>query len=174
MDLDRMYLTLIILIFSPLLLMFLHMAAVRVIKMFNVNMSNQRSLILTELLFNFPVLMIIYLINKTPVSLIYGFIVYNSLGYSYFHFFNMSETARRVRILIEVRLKKSVSSEAITKNYNCDLMISNRLKRLVELGQIKLHNNKYVLCGRLLLAGAVLIFSMRKLLGFEENGKKQR
>ncbi len=154
--------------------MLLHMAAVRVIKMFNANISNQKSLILTELLFNFPLLVIIYLINKTPDSLIYGFIVYNSLGYSYFHFFNMSETARRVRILIEVRLRKSVSFEDITENYNCDLMISNRLKRLVGLGQIKLHNNKYFVCGRLLLAGAVLMYSARKILGFEENGKKQR
>ena len=170
---DEMYLTLIILIFSPLLLMFLHMAAVRVIKMLNVNISNQRSLILTEVLFNFPLLVIIYLINKTLVSLIYGFIVYNSLGYSYFHFFNMSETARRIRILMEIRREKSVSSKAVMENYNCDLVISNRLKRLVELRQIKLQDNKYVLCGKLLLACAVLIFLMRKLLGFEINEKQR-
>ena len=61
MALDGMYLTLIILIFSPLLLMFLHMAAVHVIKRFSVNISSQRSLILTELLFNLPLLVIIYL-----------------------------------------------------------------------------------------------------------------
>ena len=170
---DGMYLTLIILICSPLLLMLLHMAVVRVIKIFNVNMSNQRSLILTELFLNFPLLVIIYFINKTPVSLIYGCIVYNSLGYSYFHFFNMSETARRIRILIEIKLKKSVSFKDITENYNCDLMISNRLKRLVELGQVKLRDNKYILCGGLLLAGAVLIFSMRKLLGFGINEKER-
>lgn len=170
---DGMYLTLIILICSPLLLMLLHMAVVRVIKIFNVDMSNQRSLILTELFLNFPLLVIIYFINKTPVSLIYGCIVYNSLGYSYFHFFNMSETARRIRILIEIKLKKAVSFEDITENYNCDLMISNRLKRLVELGQIKLRDNKYILCGGLLLAGAVLIFSMRKLLGFGINEKER-
>ncbi len=153
--------------------MLLHMAVVRVIKIFNVNMSNQRSLILTELFLNFPLLVIIYFINKTPVSLIYGCIVYNSLGYSYFHFFNMSETARRIRILIEIKLKKSVSFKDITENYNCDLMISNRLKRLVELGQVKLRDNKYILCGGLLLAGAVLIFSMRKLLGFGINEKER-
>ncbi|MCK5267454.1 MAG: hypothetical protein KAR07_04755, partial [Spirochaetes bacterium] len=79
---DGMYLTLIILICSPLLLMLLHMAVVRVIKIFNVNMSNQRSLILTELFVNFPLLVIIHFINKTPVSLVYGCIVYNPLSYS--------------------------------------------------------------------------------------------
>jgi hypothetical protein len=80
-------------------------------------------------------------------------------GYSYFHFFNMSETARRIRILVEyvAGIQSSGSS------YNQDKILGNRITRMFDHGLItesggKLHAKN----GPLLWASYLIIF-WRKL-----------
>lgn len=164
---DKSYKILILLISSPFVLMLLHIIFVRADKFMKTGLSTQSSLVLCSGIMNVPFLWIVYALNGSVVSLLYSFIVLNSLSYSYFHFFNMSETARRIRLLTELKQRKSISPESIAEGYKGDAMISKRLDRLVSLGQIRLDDGKYHLSGRTLWVGAVLVRIWRTLLNIK-------
>lgn len=70
-------------------------------------------------------------------NLIVNIIIYSSLGYCYFHFINLGETARRIRILRELYDSNGgLSLEEILKRYNAKKMVELRLQRLLSNGQV--------------------------------------
>ncbi len=95
------------------------------------------------------------------------FIAYSALGYCYFHFINLGETARRTRILRE--LKESAGGltlNEILSRYNAKEIIERRISRLIQTGQVKLDNNKLFIGKPLVLIMArFLIFLKIILLG---------
>lgn len=99
-------------------------------------------------------------------SSIYGLIVYTALGYSYFHIFNMSETARRIRILYEIYTSKQLKASDIASLYNANDMLNNRLERLLSIKQIKLVEDRYFLDGKLFYYIARIVAGWGYLLGF--------
>ena len=71
-------------------------------------------------------------------------ITYVSLGYCYFHFINLGETARRIRILIELsNAQEGLSIDEILIRYNAREIVQRRLGRLTESGQIVYKDNRY-------------------------------
>lgn len=68
-----------------------------------------------------------------PDHIIHTFVLGLMLGYSYFHFFNMSETARRIRILVEYVAKIPPHQ---TQDYDTDTIFANRITRMHEHGLI--------------------------------------
>jgi hypothetical protein len=92
-------------------------------------------------------------------------VTYVSLGYSYFHFLNLGETARRIRILRELfESKDGLSYEEILQCYNSKIILDIRLKRLMDSGQIELKNKRYHIAKPLVLVFAQMIVRMKKLL----------
>jgi hypothetical protein len=87
-------------------------------------------------------------------------------GYIYFHFFNMTETARRIRLMYAVREGRW---EEIRRGegYDAERMLKMRLDRLEQLGQVSVVEGRYRLKarGRLLYAAASMLAEYRKLLG---------
>lgn len=102
-------------------------------------------------------------------STIYIYIIYCLFSYVYFHIFNMSETARRIRILLEIYKTGTVEKELLTRNYSSEDMLINRLKRLTSLRQLCLRGDKYVIKNKLLLFPARVVFALRKVLFPELN-----
>ena len=98
-------------------------------------------------------------------SSLYALIVYNLMGYAYFHVYNMSETARRVRILYDIYSKGSLTKADIEKIYNKGDMVAVRIERLLALGQIKKENDAYLLDGRFLYYAALLLAFWSRLIG---------
>jgi di/tricarboxylate transporter len=92
----------------------------------------------------------------------YCMIVYLCLVYTYFHFFNMSETARRIRILIHL-LRQNLSSEQLNKLYGPKQMIQVRLSRLCEMGWLKLTPDGLVINNKLALKVAQLFNLLHSL-----------
>jgi len=84
-------------------------------------------------------------------NLTVNIIIYSSLGYCYFHFINLGETARRIRILRELyESNGGLTLDKILKRYNAEAMVELRLQRLISSGQIilkdgRLHVGKPVL-----------------------------
>lgn len=71
-------------------------------------------------------------------------LIYALLGYCYFHFVNMSETARRIRILTELmEVRGGLSLREILERYNARDIIERRLTRLVNNGQVKCEKERY-------------------------------
>jgi len=100
------------------------------------------------------------------VWLVYCLVVYNCIGYCYFHLFNMSETARRIRILRDILAAGSLHREEILAIYGANEVVEVRLSRLEATGQLRLQAGRYVIKGRLLYWAARLVAAWRGILGF--------
>ncbi len=58
----------------------------------------------------------------------------------YFHFFNMSETARRIKLLLQIE-----AGEDPRRAYSSELVVEKRLRRLLDLDIIVVSDGKYFL-----------------------------
>jgi hypothetical protein len=155
-----------VLLVSPLGLFLFHAAAVRLVRI----ASNQKLVMICILLFNvalFGTLRLLPLDGLDAATVLYALLVYNALGYCYFHFFNLSETARRVKIVIGVRQGKVRKTQDLQQYYDYHSAIAVRLQRLEALGEIRRDaDGVYRLRRHVLYAASLMINAVRSLLGF--------
>lgn len=80
-----------------------------------------------------------------------------------FGFFNPGETARRIRLLIELRAagSRGMSIDEILGVYNAHAIIEARLHRLLEGGQIKCQDGRYVVGWPLMLSLAKVMVLLK-------------
>lgn len=166
---------LIILLFSVFIPFFSHLILVRLFCLFKKPFFRQKGAIVS-CLFGFCILTMIFffwaisLYEKAWLQIlwsgIYLFLVYILFAYVYFHIFNMSETARRIQILVENYKTGILEKEELVKKYTCQDMVSARLERLVSLGILRLTKNRYFLENKalLLLIFTKAVFSFRRIL----------
>jgi len=150
---------------SPAAILIVHALLARALR----GMAPQKVAIVAALLAGPPVVLAaLQLANAiSAADVLFGVLVYLSIAYSYFHLFNMSETARRIRILRELHTAGALRADQITALYGGDAVVSVRLDRLVGTGQLALRDGRYVMAGRLLYAAARVVHAWRVLLGFE-------
>ncbi len=93
--------------------------------------------------------------------------IYFCLAYCYFHFINMGETARRIRIIQEIHSSGTgLTRDEILARYNAEEILEKRLARLLNNGQVRLENGKYYLKPSLmLLITRIFIFTRSLILG---------
>jgi hypothetical protein len=146
--------------------------------------SPQLALVGLALVFNAPVLSGVWLIawlegratTETLYMLLFAFMVFNGVAYAYFHFFNMSETARRIRMLLQIRQTgpSGLRIRELEREYSPREMIETRLDRLMKMHQLVLNaDGRYRLSGRVLLwAGRIMAgwrhLVLRRVLGHQE------
>jgi hypothetical protein len=94
-------------------------------------------------------------------------LTYSALGYGYFHFINLGETARRVRILRELySANTGLSKDQLLVRYNATIVIGNRINRLLASEQIIEKNGRYFINSPImLLMSKSIIFMKYMLLG---------
>jgi hypothetical protein len=94
-------------------------------------------------------------------------IIYTSLGYCYFHFVNLGETARRIRILREIYDSESgLTQDEIVKRYNSREIIDRRLERLLDNGQVIRKNGRlYIGKPVVLLIAKIILFLKIFIIG---------
>ncbi len=90
--------------------------------------------------------------------------VYLLFGYVYFHIFNMSETARRIRILSRGHRDGKVIKDELNRDYTRREMVETRIARLLALGEIRRRDSRYVGGRMFLLWPARAVFGFRRLL----------
>jgi len=72
------------------------------------------------------------------------FTIYSALGYCYFHFINLGESARRIRILCELReAEDGLSYREILERYDAKQICGMRLGRLLSSGQVYHLQDRY-------------------------------
>jgi len=97
--------------------------------------------------------------------LLYVLAVFNSAAYSYFHLFNMSETARRIRILRDISARSGLSTSDLAHNYSPRGMLEARIDRLMDLGEIEIDSDGRIrLKKRRLILAAYIFSGLRKIL----------
>ncbi len=94
-------------------------------------------------------------------SLIFLFTISVGVAHVYFHFFNMSETARRIRILVDLYGEKSQQAE---EKYSTEAMISVRIDRLEKWGALGREAVGYRALPTLILAISIALNYYEKLL----------
>lgn len=155
---------------SPFILLTVHFLVYRVLGASRRVLSPQIFLIKLTLFLNLPMWVTVWTIamgeqrDYKEIGWMLGFIsiVFNGFGYAYFHFFNMSETSRRVRLLIMIR-KGGATHQEIAADYSPEKMIHHRLRRLEEMGQvIKGDDGRYRVSGRFFLIVALVIQQWRR------------
>ena len=105
------------------------------------------------------------LLIKPGVAPVSNIAIYILLGYCYFHFVNMGETARRIRILTELAdAGNGLSLGEILGRYNSGDIIDRRLARLVDNGQVIYKNGKYYIGNPAMLAIASALAAAKHLI----------
>jgi len=92
---------------------------------------------------------------------------YLGLCYCYFFaFYNVGESARRIRLLIELDAagEDGMTLEEILASYNARMIVEARLGRLLASGQIAQVDDRYFMAGRLLLYVAKAMIFLKLIL----------
>ncbi len=104
---------------------------------------------------------------------LYATLVFCLMSYTYFHFFNMSETARRIKMVIEIGKSDGLPAAALKGRYNAGLMVDNRIERLKAAGQICEKDGKFRLNARLIYYAALIVEWWGDLLGLPKIRERQ-
>ncbi len=104
-------------------------------------------------------------LGELLLAWIYAALAFNSVAYSYFHFFNLSETGRRIRMLLQLLEGEHIGiNDAGLTTYNGQAMVNQRLARLLQMGQVSsASGGRYRISGRFLLRAARLVRSIGRL-----------
>lgn len=92
-------------------------------------------------------------------------ITYCCLAYCYFHFVNLGETARRIRILRELKeTPGGLTQSDILARYNAGEIINRRLERLVANRQVVVKDGRYFIATPVVLYMAKFMFFLKAIL----------
>ncbi len=85
------------------------------------------------------------LLDVLGLSLI-SVLTYSIMSYCYFHFINLGETARRIRLLQEIDTFKTPPTVAqLVERYGSFEIYERRIDRLIQNHQIRLTDGRYVI-----------------------------
>lgn len=163
---------LIIILLSPFLILLLHGLLSRFLK----TLAPQVVAIYAGLALMIPLSFLIWFIVFYQSSfsneniywgIIYCFIVYSGIAYSYFHLFNMSETARRIKILRTIYLQGACSKKSIEEIYDSVHPVEIRLDRLLNTKILFYRDGYYLVQKKTLYWVSCLVEDWRRILGFK-------
>lgn len=142
----------------------LHLVAVHIFKsIFKYNLNPQIFYIKFSIFF-IVVSFTFFLLLKVDIDTILFYEFNNILFiYSYFHILNMSETARRIEMLISIK-----NNNFNVKKYNSNLMIKNRIERLKKFSWIVQNRNNFQINCKYPLYVAYLFKFLRKILFYKK------
>jgi hypothetical protein len=158
---------------APVVAVTVHILAARRLRRAGRLFSPQAHLVKLLLLLNLPLLGGVLFLggvegrsaSEMLLMSIFAFIVFNGTGYAYFHVFNMSETARRIRMLLSIRDHGSLHSGELAAEYSPEHMVRARLARLIEMGQVvRDADGRYRIKSHFLVWAAGLVRFFRNIL----------
>ncbi len=115
-----------------------------------------------------PVAVVLYATGlRDAGTIVYVSLVYACVAYSYFHLFNMSETARRIRLIREIDRHGGLREEQIRRAYSEDEVIDTRHARMAAMGHLVERDGRYFAGSRALLFAARVLDGWRTVLGYD-------
>lgn len=92
-------------------------------------------------------------------------LLYATFCYVYFHWNNMGETARRIRMLRELAAApEGLTFEEMVQRYSAQEILERRLERLSAAGQISETDGRLVLTSRTILLSARLVGLAKQII----------
>jgi len=101
------------------------------------------------------------------LNLTVNILIYLCLSYNYFHFINMGETARRIRIIREIyEAPEGLHEAELLNQYNARQMVELRMGRLLSKGQVIQKDNRYYIANpTMLMISKAIVFLKILFLG---------
>jgi hypothetical protein len=97
-------------------------------------------------------------------TILANIITYGALGYGYFHFVNLGETARRIRLLRELYDSEGgLSISDLLARYNSREVLNRRMDRLTVTRQVFRRNGRLYIGKRTVLYMAKILVLMKML-----------
>ena len=94
--------------------------------------------------------------------IVVNLMTYSALGYCYFHFLNLGETARRIRIVRELYDSEGgLSISGILERYSARDIVQKRIERLLNNRQIIEKNGRYYIGNPVMLMMANIMVAMK-------------
>lgn len=103
--------------------------------------------------------------DRLGIATVWG-LAYLSFAYFYvFGFYNLGESARRIRLLIELRGagERGMTLNELLTAYNARMIVEARLERLLAAGQIVRRKDRYVVAHPHMLYGAKALVQLKRL-----------
>ena len=163
---------LFLLFISPAIVFLVHLALIRMLRPFKLAMNplhvGATAIIIAGVLIGVLIqsVMLKNLTHSFAWTWLYAGLVYGGLAFSYFQFFAMTETARRIHILRTLYEDGSLSLAALASRYGAESMLAVRLARMLELGDLKKEGEYYRIQKKLILYVGKIMAGWAKLLGF--------
>lgn len=79
--------------------------------------------------------------------------------------FTLTDVSMHIQLLLKIFAHPNISRRDLLAKYNKDVIISNRIPRLIELGQLELRDGKLFTIGRSVIFGASICLALRYILG---------
>lgn len=103
----------------------------------------------------------------TCAGAVYLVVFYACAAYTYFLIYNMSETARRVRLVREIDRRKSMSEAELRVAYKDNEVVDARLERMTAMGHLRDKGGRYVVGSFVFHSAARILDLWRGVLGYE-------
>lgn len=105
-------------------------------------------------------------LRLSPLALLASSVLIAEMAHIYFHFFNMSESARRIRILIHCYQGKPIPPNT----HNNEDLFLRRIARLENVGAIRKDGSRYCMVRGWLYGASLLVNTFNSLLYPERTG----
>lgn len=152
-----------------------HILTTRLLAFFKIKYSRMLTIFIFHAIANIPVILFFNFCFSTfskesfTVSMIFALTVFNCMAFFYVQFFNMSETARRIKLIIAIKNGKITNINEIESDYEPSVMLGKRLTRLIGLRQIKLGaNGKFILINSFFLNVSKIFELWKCILGIKK------
>jgi len=155
---------------SSTLVLLLHVVLSRVNLYFNTIGSGQKLLMVVftcVLMVDLCLAIFIWDKSLSVLEIAYFFTLVILSFYIYFHVFNMSETARRIKLLIDIHQGSTNNPKKISQQPFDAIQI--RVDRLKVTNQVYEEDGHYFIKNRLLLFISKFVAFIRLILGFRRN-----
>jgi hypothetical protein len=108
-------------------------------------------------------------LNRDPVDLICGLlfvaIYLNCCVFLNWFIFTLTDVSMHIQLMMQLHKRGTASIADLESAYNKDVIVGNRIPRLIELGQLRLENGRLFVTGGSVLLGAWVVALLRRLLG---------
>lgn len=99
-----------------------------------------------------------------PAGLVFVFMAVNAMAFFYFQLVNVALTSIHMGVLLRIYWADGLSEEALMQQYDKSHMVTERLRRLTQLGQIEVRGDTVRLRSRILIRMSAPIYFWRRLL----------
>jgi len=107
--------------------------------------------------------------GSAPRELLAGVLLTGAYGFCInflnWFVFTVTETSMHAHLLVEIGHEGEIARAELDRRYNKATIIAARIPRLLELGQLRLDGDRLYLAGSWVLASALVLRRLRRLLG---------